>query len=260
MSAPNSISKAAVILGDVSLGEGNTIEAYAVLRGPLRLGSGNYIASHAVIGGPTRQRFRERPGVVDPTDGPCIVIGNGNLLFQAVTVHHPVRGQTVIGNNTSIGAHTHIAHDVQIGDEAIIAPHGGLGGYVVVGQRANLGLSVAVHPRVVVGAYAMLGMKAAVLHHVPPAATVAGTPARFLGPNIEGLERWGISTEAQAEMVAALGSSARRHVGTLEVTREVWGSFEACIAEQAKHRAVMNLEVDSKHQAQPLLRHEAGDQ
>src|SRR5688500_12320825 len=102
------IHPTAIIGPAVTLGSRNHIGPYCVITGNVVIGSGNRIGPFTVIGEPSRQRVRERQGVIELSPDPSITIGDGNILGESVTIHLPIKEVTSIGSNNTIGAHSHV--------------------------------------------------------------------------------------------------------------------------------------------------------
>jgi len=191
----NRISVTARISDEVVLGNGNVICEEVVISGNVTIGDNNYFGPGVKVGGFSRQRLRAETNIVFISDAAPIEIGSNNLIFENCVIHAPIQSITLIRDNVSVGAGSHIAHDCEIRDGATLSVGIGLGGYVIVGTCANLGIGVSVHPRLAVGAYSMCGMSAVVIDHVKPGETVAGVPAKFLHVNERGFERNNVSAE-----------------------------------------------------------------
>jgi acyl-[acyl carrier protein]--UDP-N-acetylglucosamine O-acyltransferase len=89
-------------------------------------------------------------------------------------------------------AYSNIAHDCRIEDFVKIANSVQLGGFTSVDSYAYLGMSSVIHQFTVIGQASMVGMNSTVVKSVRPGSTILGTPAKFLKPNVIGLQRLGI--------------------------------------------------------------------
>lgn len=191
----NSIHPTAQIIGNVSLGSGNTIGALVVIIGPVTMGDGNWIGTGSVIGAPPEVRSWEHPSeAFNPSSGSGIIIGNKNVVREYAQIHQGWHDQTRIGNDGFIMNQCYVAHDCVVEDGATLASSVLLGGHVRIGAGANLGLGTSVHQRRYVGAGAMVGMGSVVTRNVPPFAKAYGNPARVVSVNSVGMVRAGIPT------------------------------------------------------------------
>jgi UDP-2-acetamido-3-amino-2,3-dideoxy-glucuronate N-acetyltransferase len=127
-------------------------------------------------------------------------IGDGTQIGSFVEIQ---RGAS-IGRRCKISSHTFICQGVTIEDECFIGhgvmfindrrpaavnPEGTLKGEhdwicesTIVRRRASVGSGAVILCGVEIGEGALIGAGAVVTRNVPPGATVAGVPARLLGP------------------------------------------------------------------------------
>jgi UDP-2-acetamido-3-amino-2,3-dideoxy-glucuronate N-acetyltransferase len=127
-------------------------------------------------------------------------IGDGTRLGPFVEI----QGDVSIGSHCKIQSHTFICSGVKIGDGVFVShgvtfvndkypratnPDASLQGAndwelleVVVESGATIGSGATILGGVRIGAGAMVGAGAVVTHDVVPGATVAGNPARMVGP------------------------------------------------------------------------------
>jgi UDP-N-acetylglucosamine acyltransferase len=107
---------------------------------------------------------------------------------------------TIIGSNNHILAYCHIAHDCRLGDHIVMSNVGTLAGHVTVEDYAVVGGLAAVHQFCRVGRLSLVGGCSKVVQDVPPCMLVDGNPAETRTINKVGLERNGVSEEAQAAL------------------------------------------------------------
>ncbi len=200
---------------DVEMGDDNTLYAQTFVRGPLTLGSNNELGPFAALGRDPQHRGK------GPGAG-TIVVGNGNVIREYVTVHQPTEELTLIGDNCYIMAQSHLNHDTIIEDDATVSSGCQLGGHVRLMRGANLGLSCSVHQFTVIGAGAMVGMGSVVIKDVPPHTMAVDGAARKV--NRVGLERAGKTAEEIAEVLRYYES----------IYRPGDDAFEAGVAQIAK--------------------------
>ena len=188
----NRIHPTAIIGAGVELGDDNVVGPYTVIVGPCRIGSGNWIGPFVSIGGPSEIRGGPHPvGWEDEVAGAGVVIGDGNILREGVSVHQGSHEATRIGDRCYLLARSHLGHDAVIEDEVTLTSVVQLAGHTYVGTGANIGMSTMVHQRVRIGPGAMVGMSSAVRKDVPPFSITVGNPARTTGINRVGLSRRG---------------------------------------------------------------------
>jgi UDP-N-acetylglucosamine acyltransferase len=189
----NLIESSAKIIGDVQIGDGNYIGHNSVLIGPLTIGDDNYIGNMAVIGSSAQDDIlTSRDHWPDVEQDFLISIGSGNVIRDFSTIHRGLISETAIGNQCYLMAYSHVSHDCRIEDFVKIANSVQIAGFVTVGSHSYLGLSSVIHQFTVVGSASMVGMNSTVVKSTQPGSTIAGTPARFLKPNLIGLKRLGI--------------------------------------------------------------------
>lgn len=178
------IHPTAVIEGSINAPPDIEIGPFTYVVGPVIFGLGVKISGHVVIGTPGEHKNLPPVG--------NIWIGD-NVLLREFTIVHRGTGdrETRIGARCWIMDHGHIAHDCVLGDDVTLSPNVTLGGHTRVHTGATIGIGAMTHQHTTVGAYSMIGMGSVVTKDVPPFFTVAGNPARYLGPNHKGIERAG---------------------------------------------------------------------
>ena len=210
------IHPTAVIHAQAQLGSGCEVGPYCVLGEHTVLGDGCKLHSHVVIDGHTTlgkdnevfpfaalglksQDLKWRGGVTRTQ------IGDGNTFREHVTVHSATNDgdATVIGSHNHILAYCHVAHDCRLGDHIIMSNVGTLAGHVTVEDHAIVGGLAAVHQFCRIGRMAIIGGCSKVVQDVPPFMLADGNPAETRTINKVGLERNGVSEEAQAALKQA---------------------------------------------------------
>ena len=177
-----------VIGENVVLGPGCKLHSHIVIDGHTVLGRENEIFPFASIGLKTRTQ-----------------IGDHNTFREYVTIHSATSdGEvTVVGSHNHILAYCHLAHNVQLGSHIIMSNVGTLAGHVTVEDHAVIGGLVAIHQFCRVGTMSMIGGCSKVVQDVPPYMLADGNPAQTRTINKVGLERRGVSDEAQASLKLA---------------------------------------------------------
>lgn len=205
---PAKIHPTAIVEPTVELGDDVEVGPFAYVGGQARIGAGTVIFHHAsvegntvlgtkcevypysTIGGKT-QDLKYRGG------NPGLRIGDRNVFREYVSVHCATGDGllTRIGNDNTILAYSHIAHDCQLGDHIVISNGVQVAGHVTVEDHVTLGGNSGVHQFCRIGAYAMVSAYAKVVQDVAPFFIADGQPAVIRAFNKVGLERKGFSGE-----------------------------------------------------------------
>jgi UDP-N-acetylglucosamine acyltransferase len=179
----------------VRLGEGCRLHAHVVIEGHTTLGAGNEVFPFACLGQKT-QDLKWRGGTA------CTRIGDHNTFREYVTVNAATGDGdvTLIGSHNHLLAYSHVAHDCRLGDHIVMSNVATLAGHVVVEDHAVIGGLAAVHQFCRIGRMAIVGGCSKVVQDVPPYMLADGNPAVTRTVNKVGLERHGVSPEAQAAL------------------------------------------------------------
>jgi UDP-N-acetylglucosamine acyltransferase len=187
------------IIGEhVSLGANCKLHSHIVIDGHTRLGQGNEIFPFASIGLKT-QDLKWKGGITRTE------IGDFNTFREYVTIHSATSDgeTTVVGNHNHILAYCHLAHNVVLGNRVIMSNVATLAGHVTVEDHAVVGGLAAVHQFCRIGKMAIVGGCSKVVQDVPPFMMADGNPAQTRTINKVGLERNGVSEEAQGALKSA---------------------------------------------------------
>lgn len=191
------------IIGDVRIGSHNTFCPGVVILGPAVIGDGNYFGTNTVVGGLSRLGHRSRR-----RDAGEVRIGSGNYFGDHAVVHAPVGTLTEVGDLSSVGAGSIVAHDARIGSRVTLSVRCSVGGHCVLLDGSGLGIGCSVRPRTVMGHWSFAGTASAVVEDVGIGELVAGNPARLLRWNFEGLTRFGLDREEIADVRGFLESGS----------------------------------------------------
>jgi UDP-N-acetylglucosamine acyltransferase len=186
------------VIGEhVELGAGCRLYSHVVIDGHTRLGQENEVFPFASIG--LRTQDLKWKGGVTRTE-----IGDHNTIRECVTIHSATgEGEaTVIGSHNSILAGSHIGHNVRRGNRIVVSM-AALAGHVLVEDCALVGGKAAVHQFCRIGTMAIVGGLSAIRQDVAPYMLVEGNPAETRIVNRVGLERNGVSAEAQGALKQA---------------------------------------------------------
>ena len=189
------IGPCCVIGENVVLGPRCRLHSHVVIDGHTNLGSDNEIFPFASIG--LKSQDLKWNGGVTRTE-----IGDNNTFREYVTVHSATADgeSTIVGSHNHILAYSHIAHNVRVGSHVVMSNVATLAGHVTVEDHAVVGGLAAVHQFCRIGKMAIIGGCSKVVQDVPPFMLTDGNPARTRTINKVGLERNGVSEEAQAAL------------------------------------------------------------
>lgn len=209
------IGPGSVIGADVKIGDGTKVSAHCLITGWTTIGRENIIHNGSAIGLPPQDvKYKGEKGEV--------IIGDKNIIREFVTIHVPsANGKTVIGNECFIMVHAHVPHNCRLGNQVVIGGYVGLAGYTQIGDQAIIGGMAGIHQFCRVGRLTMVGAQSKVTQDIPPFMLVEGNPAQVRGINSIGLQRRGVSLEAQAEIKKAFKLIYESGHNTLEAVKEI---------------------------------------
>ena len=187
-----------VIGENVVLGDRCHLYSHVVIDGHTSLGCDNEIFPFASIGLKT-QDLKWKGGLTRT------IIGDRNTFRESVTINSATTDgdATIVGSDNHILAYSHIAHDVHMGDHVIMSNVGTLAGHVIVEDHAVVGGLAAIHQFCRIGKMSMIGGCSKVVQDVPPFMIADGNPAQTRTVNKHGLERNGVTEEAQSALKKA---------------------------------------------------------
>lgn len=186
----NRIHSTAWIEEGAVLGKNNWVGPYCYIGSNVKIGDNNSFVGHVSIGQPAEHRdYFKKEGE--------IVIGNGNMVREFVTINSSTKGVTRMGDSCVMLRGSHLSHDSILENNVNVSCNALIGGESIIMQGANLGLGAIIHQRQVIGSYCMIGMGAVVTKtaRVLPGYVWVGNPARPVKLNEVGLDRNGISRD-----------------------------------------------------------------
>jgi len=187
------------VIGEhVVLGPACRLHSHVVIDGHTVLGRENDIFPFASIGLQT-QDLKWKGGITRTQ------VGDRNTFREYVTINSATSDgeTTIVGSDNHTLAYSHLAHNVNIGNHVIMSNVGTLAGHVTVEDHAVIGGVVAIHQFCRIGKMSMIGGCSKVVQDVPPFMLADGNPAQTRTINKVGLERRGVSEEAQTALKQA---------------------------------------------------------
>jgi UDP-N-acetylglucosamine acyltransferase len=192
-----------VIGPDVEIGPRTRLMAHVYVEGPTRIGADNVFFPYATVGVASQdlKYHGERA---------YTYIGDRNRIREFVSIHRGTEGgglETRIGDDNSLLAYCHVAHDVHLGNHCVLSNGVTFAGHVTIGDWAVISAHSAVHQFCRIGRHSMIGGFSVVVQDVLPFSltTGSGRDIKLFDVNKVGLERRGFS----AEQIQALHKSFR---------------------------------------------------
>ncbi|MBI2205299.1 MAG: acetyltransferase [Candidatus Rokubacteria bacterium] len=102
------------------------------------------------------------------------LVGAGTVVFAGSVIG----ARAVVGANVVCYSGSIVEHDASLEDHVYLSPGVVLSGNVTIREGAFVGAGAVVVPGIEIGRDAVVAAGAVVTRNVPPAATVAGIPAR----------------------------------------------------------------------------------
>ena len=177
---------------DVTLGDNVELVSHVAVHGRTNVGAGGRIFPFASIGHqPQDLKYHGELSTLD--------IGVNCMIREGVTMNPGTEHggmRTIVGDNCTFLANTHVAHDCKVGNNVILSNNVMLAGHTTIGSYVIMGGGSAVHQFVRIGDHAFIGGLAGVENDVIPYGMALGNRANLAGLNLVGLKRRGFSREA----------------------------------------------------------------
>ncbi len=173
---------------EVTLGKNVQLLSHVVVIGRTSIGDNTRIYPSAVIGGQSQS-------IHHSVEDTSLTVGQNCTIREGVTMNAGTReygGKTIVGNNNTFLAYSHVAHDCVLADNIILSNNVMLAGHVTVDDRAILGGGAAVHQFTRIGRQAFVGGLSGVANDVIPYGMLNGNPGVLSGLNVVGMTRSGI--------------------------------------------------------------------
>lgn len=219
-----SVGPYSVIGANVAIDAGTHIGPHVVIKGHTRIGRDNRVYQFSSIGeDPQDKKYNGEPTRLE--------IGDRNTIREFVTINRGTvqdEGVTRLGDDNWIMAYVHIAHDCQIGNHTIFANNASLAGHVTVDDYVILGGFTLVYQFCSLGPHSLTAYGSGISMDVPPYVTVAGSPARPHGLNMEGLRRRGFPEAARNALKRAYKTLYRENRSLQDAIAELKGKVDEC--------------------------------
>jgi len=203
-----------VIGSGVSIGSGTALDAGVVIEKNVEIGKNNRFFSNSVIGA-----WPQVLGLTDESEIGRLMIGDGNVLREFVTIHSSMHhdGVTKIGNENFIMVGAHVGHDCTLEDKIVMSNSVQLSGHCKIEMGAWLSGMVGLHQFITLGKWSFVAGLAGLNKDVPPFMTVSGHyPPVVRGVNKRGMQRAGLNEEQQERIFEAYRRLYRQGGALLE--------------------------------------------
>ncbi|MFT7132368.1 MAG: UDP-N-acetylglucosamine acyltransferase [Cyclobacteriaceae bacterium] len=184
------------IAANVTIGANTVLRSHVVVDPYTQIGPDTEIFPFATIGIES-QDTKHVPGTITYTK-----IGARNTIREFVSIHSGTEAGSVtsIGDDCTLLAHAHVAHNCQVGNHVVMSHSALIAGHVIIGDHVNIGGLSAIHQFCHIGRAAMVGGMSRVIQDVLPFTIAEGFPAHMRVINKVGMERAGHSSEEIAEV------------------------------------------------------------
>jgi UDP-3-O-[3-hydroxymyristoyl] glucosamine N-acyltransferase len=165
---------------DVEVGADSVLDHGVVVHDGVIIGARAHIESGAVIGSdgfgyvPDRGVHHKIPQVGTVRLGDDVRVGANVCIDRATT------GCTTIGDAVTLGALTHLGHNVQVGRGSVLEAQVGIAGSTTVGEDSHLEVGAGTSPHLHIGSRVHVHVRGAITKDTGDDVELSGYPARPL--------------------------------------------------------------------------------
>lgn len=163
------IHKSAIIHEGVELGQNITIGEYTVLYSGVKVKDDVKIGSHCALG--------TDPEMINSQNKSSLVINEGSIITNHVSINLGIETQTTIGKNCFIMNNSYIAHDCKLGDRVVVTSGVRVLGNVNLGEEVYLGSNSTIHQNSNIGSLSLIGANSFAKGNFIGGIIYAGVPA-----------------------------------------------------------------------------------
>lgn len=177
ISRKSNISKNAIIQGNnIKIEDDVIIEDFAIIKDNVHIKKGAIIRNYCVVGGEGFEFKKEKDKILRVKHFGGVIIGENVEIKEYVTVHKAVFNwdNTIIGKNTQIDAHSHIAHGVKLGKMVLIGSHSNLAGNINVEDYSYIGPGSTLSNRITVNYGTKISLGSVVTKDTAPNSHISG--------------------------------------------------------------------------------------
>jgi len=165
-----------IIESNVSIGENCVIGSFVTIKNSL-INARVHIRDGAKIGIkgfgfiPIKQKNLRTPQIGK------VILEEGVEIGANCTVDRGSVTDTIIGKNTFLDNHIHIAHNVKIGEDCMMAAQVGISGSTIIGNNVMIGGQAGIAGHLKIGNNVKIGGGSGVINDIPNNYQVMGYPA-----------------------------------------------------------------------------------
>ncbi len=175
------------VAGNVKLADNVKLKSHVVVTGVTEIGENTRIFPFASIGHePQDLKFK---GEVSSLN-----IGANCTIREGVTINPGTEGgglETIVGDNCTLLANAHVAHDCILGSNIILSNNVMLAGHCRIADFVICGGGSAIHQFSRIGRNAFIGGMTGIEGDVIPFGMMRGAHGRLVGLNVIGMKRNG---------------------------------------------------------------------
>ena len=170
------IGSNSIIESNVVIGKNSVISSFVVIKNSL-IGNNVNIKDGSKIGIkgfgfiPTKQKNIRTPQIGK------VILEEGVEIGANCTIDRGSVSDTIIGINTFLDNHIHIAHNVKVGENCIIAGQVGISGSTTIGDNTAIGGQAGISGHLKIGNNVKIGGASGVINDIPDNSQVMGYPA-----------------------------------------------------------------------------------
>jgi len=174
-----SIGHNSIIESNVVIGDNCSIGSNVIIRNTF-IKNNVSILDGCVIGKKGFGFFPSKEGNIRYPHIGMVIIEDNCEIGCGTTIDRGSLSNTVIGKNTFIDNHVHIAHNNKIGENCIIAGQVGFAGSSKIGNNVMIGGQAGISGHLKIGNNVQIGGGSGVLNNIPDNSKQMGYPAKDL--------------------------------------------------------------------------------
>jgi len=170
------IGSNSIVESNVVIGKNSVISSFVIIKNSL-IGNNVNIKDGSKIGIkgfgfiPTKQKNIRTPQIGK------VILEDGVEIGANCTIDRGSVSDTIIGRNTFLDNHIHIAHNVKVGENCIMAAQIGISGSTTIGDNTAIGGQAGISGHLKIGNNVKIGGASGVINDIPDNSQVMGYPA-----------------------------------------------------------------------------------